>query len=131
MPPDDRAARKLRLPPRATLPINEIVVVGKVVATLYNEIVVERVYEGKKKLVQCLPSLVEAAEQTLELDERKRQHTILRIDSGGGSVANVNDMLARGYHFHGKDYSAPRVQVLVKSVTEWVDDPKEPGRQFG
>jgi hypothetical protein len=104
---------------------------GYVVATLYEEIVVERIYDGKTKLVQSLPSLVEAAEQTLELDESKRQRTILRVDSGGGSVDDVNGVLARGYHFHGKDYSANRARVLVDSVTEWVVDPKEPGRQIG
>ncbi len=104
--------------------------VGYVVATRYDEIVVERVYDGQAQLSLALFGLVEAAEQTLELDAAKRQRTILRVDSGGGSVEDVNWVLGRGYHFHGKDYSANRVKTLVDTVT-WVNDPKDADRQFG
>lgn len=104
--------------------------VGYVVATHYDEIVVERVFEGKMQLSLALPGLVEAAEHTLALGEPKRRRTILRVDAGGGSVDDVNWVLARGYHFHGKDYSANRVKILVGSVA-WVTDPKDTGRQFG
>ena len=104
--------------------------VGYVVATYYEEIVVERVYDGKAQLSLALPGLVEAAEQTLELDEAKRQRTILRTDSGGGSIEDVNWVLSRGYHFHGKDYAANRVKNLMDGV-EWVTDPKDAGRQCG
>jgi hypothetical protein len=103
---------------------------GYLVATYYDEIVVERVYEGKMQLSLALPGLVEAAEQTLELDEARRQRTILRVDAGGGSVDDVNWVLQRGYHFHGKDYSANRVKTLMESV-DWVTDPKDANRQFG
>jgi hypothetical protein len=104
--------------------------VGYVVATRYDEIVVERVYDGQAQLSLALPGLVEAAEQILELDEAKRHRTIVRVDSGGGSVEDVNWVLARGYHFHGKDYSANRVKTLVDGVA-WVSDPKDTDRQFG
>jgi hypothetical protein len=104
--------------------------IGYVVATYYEEIVVERVFEGKAQLSLALPGLVEAAQQTLELDEAKRKRTILRVDSGGGSVDDVNWVLAHGYHFHGKDYSANRVKNLMDGVA-WVTDPKDAGRQFG
>ena len=104
--------------------------VGYLIATLYDEIVIERVYEGKMQLSLALPGLVEAAEQILYLDEAKRQRTILRVDSGGGSVADVNWVLERGYQFHGKDYSANRIETLIDGV-EWVTDPQDPKRQFG
>jgi hypothetical protein len=104
--------------------------VAYVVATHYDEIVVERVYAGKMQLSQALPGLIEAAEQTLDLDEAQRQRTILRVDSGGGSVADVNCALERGYQFHGKDYAANRVENLMAGV-EWVTDPKDAKRQFG
>lgn len=56
---------------------------GYVVASQYEEIVVERLFDGKTQLTTALRPLVEAAEQTLDLDEAKRQRTILRVDSGG------------------------------------------------
>jgi hypothetical protein len=104
--------------------------VGYVVATLYDEIVVERVYAGKMQLSQALPGLIEETEQTLDLDEVQRQRTIWRVDAGGGSVDDVNYALERGYQFHGKDYSASRVETLMEGV-EWVTDPKDSNRQFG
>jgi hypothetical protein len=74
-----------------------------------------------------------AAEKTLglEQDEGKRQPTILRIDSGGGRVEDINWVLARGYQLHGKDYSGKRAQHLAESVVEWFDDPRSPERQVG
>jgi hypothetical protein len=104
---------------------------GRVLATWYEEIVVDRLFDGKTQLATALQPLIEAAEQTLELDLEKRQRTILRVDAGGGSVADVNWALERGYQIHCKDYSGTRAQTLAESVTEWVDDPQVPGRQLG
>jgi len=52
--------------------------VGYVLATYYEDVVVERVFPGKDQLPTALRPLVEAAERTLGLDEAKRQRTILR-----------------------------------------------------
>lgn len=104
---------------------------GYVLASWYEEIVVERVYAGSIQLNRALRPLVEAAEKTLGLDERKRRRTILRIDAGGGSVSDINWLLTRGYQVHGKDYSGDRAQVLAASVAEWVTDPKDSNRQIG
>jgi hypothetical protein len=105
--------------------------VGRVLASLYDEIVVDRLFPGTTQLATALPELVTAAEQTLDLDADKRARTIWRVDAGGGSVDDVNWMLRRGYAYHGKDYSGTRAQTLAASVTEWVDDPRVPGRQVG
>ena len=104
---------------------------GYVLATWYEEIVVERVYAGSIQLNRALRPLVEAAEKTLGLDERKRRRTILRIDAGGGSVGDINWLLTRGYQVHGKDYSGDRAQALAASVAEWITDPKDSNRQIG
>ncbi|HWS82698.1 MAG TPA: hypothetical protein VN207_00400 [Ktedonobacteraceae bacterium] len=74
---------------------------------------------------------MEAAEQTLELNEDKRRRTIVRVDVGGGSLDDVNWMLSRGYLVHTKDSLGKLANKLAKSVTEWFDDPTVPGRQFG
>jgi hypothetical protein len=104
---------------------------GYLIATWYEEIVVERIYEGTTQLNRALRPLVEAAESCLELDEPKRQRTILRVDSGGGSVEDINWALERGYRVHIKDYSGSRAAQLAKSVVQWFNDPADPARQFG
>src|SRR5438270_8904217 len=46
---------------------------GRVLATRYGEVVVDRLFDGKTQLAKALQPLMEAAQHTLELDERKRQ----------------------------------------------------------
>jgi len=106
---------------------------GYLVATHYEEIVTKQLFDGKTQLTKALRPLVEAAEQTLGLvqDKKKRQRTIVRIDSGGGSVSDINWMLARGYQLHGKDYSGNRAQKLAQSVVTWYTDPHNSERQVG
>ncbi len=104
---------------------------GRVLSTRYEEVVVDRLFDGKTQLTRALQPLMEAAERTLDLNERKRARTVVRIDAGGGSVDDVNWLLSRGYQVHCKDYSSSRVQRLLQSVQYWVDDPKVQGRQVG
>ena len=104
---------------------------GYVLGTWYEEIVVKRLFEGTTQLNQALRPLMETAESVLELDEAKRKRTILRIDSGGGSVADINWVLERGYQVHGKDYSGVRARALAESVIEWITDPCDSSRQMG
>jgi hypothetical protein len=106
---------------------------GYLIATHYEEIVTKQLFDGTTQLTKALRPLVEAAERTLGLDrdEDKRQRTILRVDSGGGSVDEINWVLKRGYQFHGKDYSGMRAQHLAESVVAWFEDPHCPERQIG
>jgi hypothetical protein len=104
---------------------------GRVLATHYGEIVVDRLFEGRTSLASAFQPLVQAAEQTLGLDEAKRSRTLLRVDAGGGSLDDVNWALERGYQIHCKDYSGQRACHLAASVTTWIEDPDEPGRQIG
>jgi hypothetical protein len=104
---------------------------GRVLATHYGDIVVDRLFGGTTQLTTALRPLVQAAEQTLELAEAQRRRTVWRIDAGGGSVDDVNWLLNQGYHVHCKDYSSTRAQKLAESVTQWVDDPRIPERQVG
>lgn len=104
---------------------------GRVLATTYQEIVVDRLYGGKTKLVEVLPELVEAAGQVLALTPERRRRTLLRIDSGGGSLRDLNWALEQGYAVHAKDYSGNRAAKLMARVTRWVEDPKHRDRQVG
>jgi hypothetical protein len=105
--------------------------VGYVLATWYTEIVVKGLFIGTTQLTAALQPLVAAAERTLALTPEQRRRTILRIDSGGGSVDDINWMLERGYLVHAKDYSGQRAERLAESVHEWIDDPRNTGRQIG
>jgi hypothetical protein len=104
---------------------------GRVLATHYEEVVTDQLFAGNVQLIPALPSLMEAAEATLELDEARRRRTVLRMDAGGGSLDALNYLLGRGYHVHGKDFSSVRAAALAQSVTEWFSCPHQPGREFG
>ena len=104
---------------------------GRVVATHYQEIVCDRLYPGNVQLSKSLRQLVALAEETLELNDYRRGRTILRIDAGGGSLDEVNWLLARGYQLHGKDISAKRAEGWAYTVKQWYDDLQHPGRQVG
>jgi hypothetical protein len=104
---------------------------GYVIGTWYEEIVVERLFDGKTQLNSALRPLIEAAETILELDKAKRKRTIVRIDSGGGSVDDINWLLGKDYQVHGKDYSGVRATALAESVTVWITDPTDHNRQMG
>src|SRR6266851_4811410 len=104
---------------------------GRVLATQYEEVVVDRLFAGNVQLVKALQPLVEAAETTLELDAAKRARTIIRVDAGAGTLDDLNWLLARGYLVVAKEYSGARVLRLAKTVTEWVQDPVWSERSFG
>ncbi len=104
---------------------------GRVLASRYGEIVVDRLFDGKTQLTRALQPLLLATEETLQLDEDKRRQTIVRVDAGGGSLGDVNWLLARGYLVHGKDYSGQQAKRLAKSVVDWYADPHQPEREFG
>src|SRR5437870_4713576 len=104
---------------------------GRVLASRYQEVVVDRLFDGKTQLTRALQPLVLAAEGTLHLDASKRSRTIVRVDAGGGSLDDVNWLLARGYQVHCKDYSGKQAARLAQSITDWYVDPHQPERELG
>ena len=100
---------------------------GRVLATRYEEVVVDRLFDGKTQLNKALQPLMQAAEQTWRWTSASEERTLVRLDAGGGSVDDVNWLLGQGYQVHGKDYSSARAQRLAASVQYWVDDPKGAG----
>ncbi len=104
---------------------------GRVLASGYDEIVVDRLFGGTIQLTKALRPLMQAAEQTLQLDRAKRRRALIRIDAGGGSLADVNWLLRRGYQVLCKDYSSTRTRRLAQSVETWVEDQEVQGRQIG
>lgn len=104
---------------------------GRVLATHYQEVVVDQLFAGNVQLSRALQPLMEAAERTLQFDEAKRRRTMVRVDAGGGTLEDLNWLLARGYEVMAKEYSSQRGQRLAKTVTEWLQDPSCPERCFG
>jgi hypothetical protein len=104
---------------------------GRVLATRYEEIVVDRLYDGKTQLPKAFQELVLAAEQVLGLEESQRARTLLRMDGHGGRRDDVNWALTRGYQLHTKEYSSHRARELAETVAEWHLDPRMRERQIG
>lgn len=104
---------------------------GRVLATHYEEVVVDRLFAGNVQLIKALQPLVEAAETTLELDGAKRARTMIRVDAGAGTLDDLNWRLSRSYKIMAKEYSGRRVLRLAKTVVEWVQDPEWSERSFG
>lgn len=105
--------------------------VGRVLATHYQEVVVDQLFAGNVQLIKALQPLVEAAEATLQLDETQRARTIIRVDAGAGTFDDLNWLLSRGYKVVAKEYSGQRIRRLAGTVNEWVQDPNWPERSFG
>ena len=104
---------------------------GRVLATWYEELVVERLYDGKRQLDRSLQALVLAAEEVLEIPENQHFQTVWRIDGGGGRDEDINWMLSRGYQLLVKVKNWHRAQKLAGSVTQLYPDPKVPDREVG
>jgi hypothetical protein len=104
---------------------------GRVVATSYDEIVVDRLYDGKRQLDRSLQELVMTAETGLDLSVERRHQTILRVDAGGGRDDDLNWRLERGSQILVKVKHYRRSAKLARSVTVWYPDPKVEGREVG
>lgn len=104
---------------------------GRVLATRYDEIVVDRLYPGTEQLSGAFPELLVQAQSVLALDEKQRERTLLRVDGGAGTMEDINAALDRGYHLLAKVYSWKTARALCATVPRWVDDPRTPGRQAG
>lgn len=104
---------------------------GRVLATWYEELVVERLYDGKRQLDRSLQELVQAAEEVLKIPENKRGQTVWRIDGGGGRDEDLDWLLSRGYQLLVKVKNWHRAKKLAGSVTHWYPDPKVTDREVG
>ena len=104
---------------------------GRVYASWYDEIVCERLFTGNTTTAVAVQPLLKDAQAALELTQEQRERTIIRLDAGGGTLAEVNAILSLGYQFHGKDYSTARARHLAESVEVWYPDPTQEGRFVG
>jgi len=104
---------------------------GRVLASDYDEVIVDHLYAGKRQLNRSLPDLLQQTQRALALDASRRRATIVRIDGGAGDDTNINWALGRGYHLLIKLTSWRRANKLSGSVSKWFADPKITDREFG
>ena len=105
--------------------------VGRVYASQYDEIVNEQLYSGKVQLEASLLELVNMAKNVLDFDENRRKRTIVRVDGGGGTDKNIDQLLLDGYWTLIKVKNWQRTQKLVKTVKVWQSLPELPGHDVG
>ncbi len=104
----------------------------------YRETIWSDVFAGNCHTSNCLRPAVLGTENALELDPKRRQRVIWRIDSGGGSDDHIRWLLSRGYQVMVKGASNRRAEALSRQVTRWdayrdawlglVDSPVDFGR---
>lgn len=102
--------------------------IGRVIATRYDEIVAEHLYDGKTQLNQSLPELINSAEKVLDLTPERRKRTLIRVDRGGGEDDHVNGLLARAYQILLKAFSWRRARQAGEAVMNWQVDAQDDGR---
>jgi hypothetical protein len=100
---------------------------GRVIASQYDEIAYEQLYDGKVQLEKCLIGLIKMTENVLELNENRRRSTILRVDGGGGTDGNIDWALLRDYFWMSKVKNWQRTSKLVAPITNWQSLPELSG----
>jgi hypothetical protein len=85
----------------------------------YRETIWSEVFAGNRHTSNCLRPAVLGAENALELDLKRRQRVVWRIDGGGGSDDHILWLMSRGYQVMVKGASNRRAEALSRQVTRW------------
>lgn len=105
---------------------------ARVSAPRYGEVVFEKLHPGNTNSSEVLKETFIEVERVLELDKSKRGRTLVRLDGGFGTDANINWLLWRGYQLIVKGYGGRRASMVSKSVPEdgWLEGPTK-GQELG
>jgi Transposase DDE domain group 1 len=98
----------------------------------YDEIIFEKLYPGNTNSCEVLKETLAEVERILGSDRVRRRRTLVRLDGGFGTDANMNWLCWRGYQFIAKGYGGTRAGKLAASVPEegWREGPTE-GQRLG
>jgi hypothetical protein len=105
----------------------------RVSAPPYGEVIFEKLYPGNTTSCEVLKETIKEVERILGSDRAtRRRRTLLRLDGGFGTDANLNWLVWRGYEFVAKGYGGRRAGKLATSVPEdgWHEGPTE-GQRLG
>jgi hypothetical protein len=93
----------------------------------YGEVIFEKLYPGNTNSCEVLKGTMKEVERILGFQQapKKRKRTLVRIDGGFGTDANLNWLMWRGYEFIAKGYGGKRAASLAASVPEdgWREGP--------
>jgi hypothetical protein len=93
----------------------------------YGEVIFEKLYAGNTTSCEVFKGTMKEVERILGLREerRKRERTLVCLDGGFGTDANLNWLCWRGYEFIAKGYGGKRAKKLANSVPEdgWREGP--------
>lgn len=78
------------------------------------------IYPGSVASRECLKPTLTTLEALLQLGPAQRRATVLRLDGGFGTDANINWALWRGFQVVTKGYSGKRAQAYAKTVSQWL-----------
>ena len=104
---------------------------GRILASTYDEVVVDDVFVGTEQLAFAVPRLLEEASRILNLTKETKARTLVRLDAGGGTRGDIDGLIQAGYHFLAKIYAWHTATAMRRQVRRWIDDPRTPGRQAG
>ncbi len=80
---------------------------------------VSLLYPGNQTSQACLHPTVAVVERVLGLTPAQRRCTVLRLDGGFGTDANLNWALWHGYQVLAKGYSGKRAKAFARAVGRW------------
>lgn len=98
-------------------------------ASLYGEIIVDRIYPGNIYMNHTAPWVLDETEDILRLTDYKRRRTILRTDSA--ATGHLNNFMQRGFHIHSKQHIPSRIKEFARNVKKWTPDPENDNRELG
>lgn len=104
----------------------------RVSAPQYGEVLFEKLYPGNTSSKEVLKETLTEIERILGLDRERRRRTLIRLDGGFGTDANLNWLCWQSYQFIAKGYSGTRAQKVAASVPEddWREGPTA-GQELG
>lgn len=93
--------------------------IARISAPLYGETVLSRLYPGGAQGRDHLPALLREYELGWPWPVSRRRDILWRIDAGFGTDANINLVLAHGYHLLAKGYSGNRATAFAQQICTW------------
>lgn len=86
----------------------------------YHENLLSLVYPGSAASRDCLKPTLKTLEALLQLTPEQCHRTVLRLDGGFGTDANINWALWRGFQVLTKGYSGKRANAYARTVSSWL-----------